>query len=75
MDFLLCRERSRSPRQQSFGEEDSGALTLTDELALVGFTDDVDLSTIFDETGGLTCPDVLCWCGRLVFCHMVGECW
>ncbi|XP_070175347.1 histone-lysine N-methyltransferase 2C-like isoform X3 [Littorina saxatilis] len=47
------RERSRSPRQQSVGEEDSNALSLTDELALVGFTEDVEFSIVFDENGAV----------------------
>ena len=51
----MCRERSRSPRQQSFGEEDGGVLTLTDELALVGFTEDLELNTIFEESGEWGC--------------------
>ena len=55
--MLRNRERSRSPRQQSFGEEDSGLLTLTDELALVGFTDDVEVSAVFDESGEFGCNE------------------
>ena len=30
-------------------------LTLTDELALVGFTEDLELNTIFEESGEWGC--------------------
>lgn len=44
------RERSRSPRQQS-AEEEGAVFTQTDELSLVGFSDDVEVSSVFDPSG------------------------
>uniref|UniRef100_A0A2C9KCS1 Uncharacterized protein n=1 Tax=Biomphalaria glabrata TaxID=6526 RepID=A0A2C9KCS1_BIOGL len=44
------RERSRSPRQ-STGEEDTSSCHNSDELALVGFHDDTELSQLFEPNG------------------------
>ncbi|CAL1526048.1 unnamed protein product, partial [Lymnaea stagnalis] len=44
------RERSRSPRQCP-GEEDSVGCHINDELALVGFHDDTEISQLFEPTG------------------------
>ncbi|XP_059154742.1 histone-lysine N-methyltransferase 2C-like isoform X4 [Physella acuta] len=46
------RERSRSPRQGQ-GEEESVGCQINDELALVGFHDDVEVSQLFEPTGHL----------------------
>ena len=47
-------------------------LTLTDELALVGFTEDLELNTIFDESGEWGCCDCSN-CDTISCCHDCGN--
>ncbi|CAG5125367.1 unnamed protein product, partial [Candidula unifasciata] len=43
------RERSRSPRQS--GEKESSGCPVSDELSLVGFSDDTEISQLFESSG------------------------
>lgn len=49
--FYFLRERSRSPRQLCLADEEGSGVLSTDELSLVGFLDDVEVSSVFDASG------------------------
>lgn len=51
--FSYHRERSRSPRQS--GEKDSSGCQVNDELSLVGFSDDTEISQLFESSGESYC--------------------